>query len=366
MGKKILIVDDDPKELELLTGYLKVWEYEIITALDGKTALEIANDQKIDLVLLDAVMPDIDGFEVCKRLKANEKTKFLPVLIITSLIKEYRLLAINLGADEFLSKPIDKVELNVRVNSLLKTKSLHDQLEENYEKLEKLVKLKDDLSNTITHDINNLLGVIKNFLDLLSAKKETLTKSINEGLTIAMGVSNDLAYLISDFMDIQKMEESKLTLHLERTSVSDLIRDAVKKMEPIAGNAKVQLIKRDISQQFYAMIDKRLISRVLINLIINGIRSTPPGGSVEVELTSAEDALNVLVRDTGVGVLPEHQEIIFEKFVKIDNNAVSPGKGKGLGLAFCKLAVETHGGKIWVESEGRNKGSAFIFTLSGN
>lgn len=363
MNKKILIVDDTPADIDLAKGYLSVWGYEILTVSNGQDALKIANEQKIDLVLLDAVMPDIDGFEVCKKLKTEERTKFIPVLMITSLNKDYRLLAINLGADEFLSKPVDKIELTVRVNSLLRIKSLHDELEENYKTLKDLSKLKDDLSGTITHDINNLLTIMKNFLDYASCNQDVLPLPVKERLVIATRASDDLGSLISDFIDIKKMEESKLALHLEPVNVSEVIGGIIENLKLVALDKGIELQKQVIGSISDFSLDKRLICRVIINLIMNAIKSTPSGGKIEIIIQLEGAQLKFSVKDTGIGVPQEFKEKIFEKFFSLEDIETNSRRGKGLGLTFCKLAVEAHGGRIWVESEGKNKGSTFIFTL---
>ena len=362
MSARILIVEDNQEDKEAIEKYLKVWEYELVFVSSGEDALKVIENQKIDAVLLDVVLPGLDGFEVCSRLKGNEKTKLLPVIMLTSLEKDYRLLAINLGADEFLIKPIDKVELSVRLKSLLRIKSLQDQLEENYKKLEELLKLKDYLSVTVSHDINNLLFVIRGFFEIMSTEKEELPDPIKERLKIVREASDDLLSLISDFVDVKKLEENKLELHPEKTDLNELIRLKTEEMVFVAKDAGIKLSKQDINEALFCEIDKRLISRVLINLIVNGIKSTPAGGNIEVGAVVAGNDLKVWIKDTGVGIPPEYKEKIFEKFVSLDNKEIGSKRGKGIGLTFCRFAVEAHGGKIWVESEV-DKGSEFIFTL---
>lgn len=363
MNARILVVDDNREDIALLKESLSVWGHEIVITSSGEEALKIVKEQKIDAVLLDVVLPGIDGFEVCKRLKTDEETKFIPVLMITSLRKEYRLLAINLGADEFLPKPIDKVELNVRVNSLLRIKSLHDQLAANYKQLEELVKFKDYLSSTITHDINNHLTVIKSFLEIVSARKDALPDPVREGLVITVKACEGLISLVSDFIDVKRMEESKLSLHPEEADIIVLIRSAIEELNLIAKDAGVKLVKKETEENIAANMDKRLISRVLINLAINAIKATPRGGTVEIGVLRQDDGIKVFVSDTGIGILPENKEKIFEKFVTGESKDADSKIGKGLGLTFCKFAVEQHGGKIWVDSEGKDKGATFTFTI---
>ncbi|MDD5730697.1 MAG: hybrid sensor histidine kinase/response regulator [Candidatus Omnitrophica bacterium] len=360
----ILIVDDEPQNRELLQSLLLPLGYETLSASNGEEALSIINDKRIDLVLLDVMLPGMDGFQVCKAIKSNERTKVLPVVMVTVLKeKEDRIVSLELGADDFLSKPINKMELLARVRSLLRIKSLHDQLEQSYTKLKDLQKLKDDLSAMISHDINNFLAGIRGNLDLAFFEVDKLPEEVKRYLNVASECTNDIIKLVTDFMDINRMEENKLTLNKENLDINALISEAVGAMDSVAKEAGVELAGVKDNNPLYFKADKTLILRTITNLIINSIKFTPAGGKINVFCRQDPDGLRVWVKDTGSGIPKEYKERIFEKFSQVEVKQANLKKGRGLGLTLCKLAVEAHGGKIWVESEGKDKGSEFIFTI---
>lgn len=360
----ILVVDDDTNSNKLLVAHLEPCGYKVISAFNGEEALKIISNSEVDLVLLDIMMPGIDGLEVCRVIKNNEKTKFLPVVMVTSLQeREEKILSVESGADDFLTKPVNKAELMARVKSLLRIKLLHDELEKSYIQLKELQKLKDDLSAMITHDINNYLAGVKGNLDLMYFENDTFSDDVKRYLQVARECSDDMVTLVSDFMDISKMEENKLEPRLEDTDINVLVYHAIENTTAMAKNADIKLMSFKDSQSFYFKVDKSLISRVIVNLIINSIKFTPKGGIIEIKAEISGSDLRVSVKDSGSGILPEFSEKIFEKFSQIQTKQANLKRGRGLGLTFCKLAVEAHGGRIWVESEGKDKGSTFIFTI---
>jgi len=184
-NKTILIVDDDEKNIKLLKAYLQAEEYRIFQALNGEDALKMVNNFNPDVILLDVMMPGIDGFEVCKRLKTDEKTKMIPVVMVTALReREDRIKALEAGADDFLSKPVNKTELLVRVKSLLRIKSYHDQLLNSYkeialknERLKELERIKEGLTHMIIHDLNNPLSAIYGNLEMIKVENQNLSET---------------------------------------------------------------------------------------------------------------------------------------------------------------------------------------------
>ena len=223
-----------------------------------------------------------------------------------------------------------------------------------------------DILVILEHDINNLLGVVKGYLDLALLDKDSLCAKVKEGLVMARGAAEELSCLIFDFTDVAKMEEKKLSLNLEKTDINSIISGVIKKIRPLAIEERVDLKERLKKEAVYCNIDKILIPRVLINLISSAIKSTPERGSVNVTLDVNKNNLRVTVKDTGFWIPPDYRKKIFEKDALPVIRKVNLGRGYGLGLAFCKLAIEAHGGKIWVESEGKGKGSKFIFTIPRN
>jgi signal transduction histidine kinase len=279
--------------------------------------------------------------------------------------EEERIKGIDAGCDDFISKPFDKHELLARVRSLLRIKSMHNELENSYAKLNKLQLLKDNLVGLIVHDINNLLMITSINFRRAFVKREDFPEDIKKPLTLAGMHLEELAALVSDFVDIGKIEEGKISLNMEDVDINALLSSAIEKMSPTAQHSGIDLKKSDPDPQLHFKFDRGLILRIINNLILNAVKFMPKGGTIEVGADSFENGLRLFVKDTGMGIPPEYKEKIFEKFSQAEGEQANFKRGKGLGLTFCKLVVEAHGGKIWVESE-LGKGSAFYVTLPSN
>ena len=371
---KILIVDDEERNIKLLKAMLMADDYQCFCAVDGNEALETVNDIKPDLILLDVMMPGINGYEVCFRLKENEKTKMIPIVMVTALKeKEDRIRSINSGADDFISKPVDRIELLTRVKSLLRIKSYHDDLVESYRelaeknvKLQDLEKIKEGLTHMIIHDLNSPISTIMAGLELVQMDKENYYEDNPEIIKRCFNSCSEMILMIRSILDIHKMEEEKLNLDKKMIHTEEFINDVL-----VQFKAKVDL--EQISLSFSGngnipsiQVDGSLIKRVMSNLINNSLRHTPKGGKIEVavDFLPEKGSVCVKVKDNGDGLAPEYHKKIFEKFEQITLKKEGANLGtSGLGLNFCKLAIEAHGGKIWVESKGEGMGCTFSFML---
>jgi len=371
---KILIVDDEEKNIRLLKAMLMAEKYQIFEALSGEQALESVIAVNPDLILLDVMMPGINGFDVCRKLKRADETKIIPVVMVTALSeKEHRIKALEAGADDFLSKPVDRSELAVRVKSLLRIKTYHDELwasnreiAAQNEKLRELEKIKEGLTHMIIHDLNNPLSSIIGNLELILLKEPALSQNHLGHMNACLDYCRDLKDMILSLLEIHKLEEGKLKLDIELSDISELIAEVMQQSDFKAKEYQVILSANGSEEPCTIAVDRNLMRRVIANLLSNAIRHTPAGGSVEVktELLSTNESIRLQVIDTGNGVAPEYHQKVFDKFeqMHLKREGVMVGSS-GLGLAFCKMAVEAHGGKIWVESEGEGKGSTFQFTL---
>lgn len=362
--QKILCVDDEPKNLKLAADLLRLWGYEVLTVGDGKAALEVLKAAKPDLILLDIMMPKLDGYEVCRRIKSAKETQFIPVVMLTALSeKEDRIKSIETDADDFISKPFDKEELKARVKSLLRIKSLRDKLEESYEKLKQLESLKDSLTHMIIHDLNNPLTGITGNLQLLQMEiGKTLGDEQRNSLEAALLSGEDMKRMIENLLDINKMEEGKIKLRREDFKLDEAAREVVERMRPLALWENKSIFLEAGGQLPEISADKELVKRVIANLINNALKHIPQKGAIQVRAVfkSDERVFYLRVEDNGEGIPKEYLEKVFDKFAQVEDKMAKAGRG--LGLTFCKLAVEAHGGKIWVESEF-GKGSVFTFTL---
>jgi len=372
--QKILIVDDEERNIKLLKAYLMTKQYGIAEASNGEEALKMVNDFNPDLILLDVMMPGTDGFEVCKRLKQDEKTQMIPVIMVTALSgRKERIKALEVGVDEFLSKPVNRIELLVRVKSLLRIKSYHDELLNSYkeialknEKLKKLEGVREGLTHMIIHDLNNPLTAILGNLEIMKFDKENLLESQLDGIEKCLNYCADTRQLIKGILDVNRLEEGKLQPEKELTNITEMLADL---MEQFIGRAKmdhISVIFSNSGEVPSVRLDPNLIKRVIANLMSNAIRHTPKGGKIEVvtDFLADKNSLVFSVKDNGNGLAPDYHKRVFDKFeqVELKESGVKAGTG-GLGLTFCKMAIEAHGGEIWVESEGNGKGSTFSFIL---
>ncbi|MDA0746606.1 MAG: response regulator [bacterium] len=353
----VLVVDDNPQNVELLEAYLIPEKYNVITAFDGVEALEKVAESAPDIILLDVMMPRMNGYEVCQALKSDEKTRFIPIVMITALKElEDKIQSIEAGADDFLTKPFNKLELLTRIRSLIRVKRLHDTLEQSYIDLKELELTKDNLTQMIIHDLKNPLTGIKANLEIVGMEE---LKETQECLEAAQRSCDLLFNMIQDLLDISKMEEGQLNLNLETFPLSELIQALAREFEHPAKAEEKEIVPEVQSDLPPISGDRNLLYRTLSNLLINAIKHTTRKGTITVRAFQENDSARVEVADTGHGIPKDYREKIFEKFGQVESRQRS---GTGLGLTFCKMAVESHGGKIWVESvEG--EGSTFIFVI---
>ena len=313
------------------------------------------------------MMPGISGFEVCQNLKQDEKTKSIPIVMVTALReKEHRLKALESGADDFLSKPVDSTEVVIRVKSLLRIKSYHDEIAAKNDHLLELEKIKDGLIHMIIHDLRNPLWAVLGYLELLLLDKQQFNQNQTKLFESSIGCCQELKEMVDSLLDIYKMEEGQMKLNIEITDLEELIDASIQRFLIQATKKQIALSYDHSDRKLSIQVDPRIVKRVLANLINNAIRHTPSGGKIQVTAGSYQNNGNlyVEVKDTGNGIAPAYHTKIFNKFeqVKLQKSGISVGSS-GLGLAFCKLAVEAHGGRIWVESRGEGEGAIFQFTL---
>jgi signal transduction histidine kinase len=373
----LLIVDDEERNIRLLKALLAPQNYNLLHATHGEEALRQLAEHPPDMVLLDVMMPKINGFEVCRRLKQDEKTKTVPVILVTALSeKQHRIQALEAGADDFITKPVDQTELTVRVKSLLRIKSYQDEISDQLReiaaknaKLQELEKVRDGLAHMIIHDLRNPLTAISTYLQLFAMDADSLTQEHQERLGRCHFFCRELERMIQNLLDIGKMEEGKIQLNRETIDLSEVVGEVLERFTPTVEEKKIALSFSRNGDIPKISLDRSILKRVITNLVDNAIRYTPKGGTIAVSLDLApwEEVLCLSVKDSGSGLPAEYHQKIFDKFEQVTLKKEGDRAGSsGLGLTFCKMAVEAHGGKIWVESEGLGKGCTFRVHLPKN
>ncbi|MFH1673519.1 MAG: hybrid sensor histidine kinase/response regulator [Pseudomonadota bacterium] len=362
----IMVVDDEESNVRLLESFLIPRGYNVVKTYSGEEALRLLEEAAIDLVFLDIIMPGMSGFDVLREIKESEKNRFVPVVLLTGLAsKEHRIKGLEMGADDFMSKPFDATALLARTRSLLRIKSLHDRLQQSYEDLKRVEESKELMTHMIVHDLRSPLMVIHSSLELMSLEMED---HFSPDDIIAprniMRSCKRMAGLINNILDICKLEDGRLKLEYESIDISKLFYELINEYEgeTLAKKAKMYSRVEDNVREIKADID--IIIRVLENLISNAFKSIRDNGEVWLNAVFDEVAgsVRICVSDNGYGIPPEYLTKVFDKYEQVEMKKKGIVHHTGLGLTFCKMAVEAHGGHIWVESEPE-KGSAFTFTL---
>jgi two-component system, sensor histidine kinase and response regulator len=350
----VLVVDDDPRNRKLLEEYLLGGGYRVRMAHDGGSALAMAQEKAPDLVLLDVMMPDLSGLEVCRRLKADPATRLAQVVLVTALDgTPHRVEGLDTGADDYIAKPVRREEFMAKVRSLLRARRLLAELEEAREilaarnaKLEELEALKETLTQTLVHDLKNPLAAVLGNLELMERRVEDPTLQL---VRRSKAAAWRMHQMILNLLDVGALEEGKLLLHLEPVDAAALARKAVAEMEATAASRGIALSVRGDTGGPALRGDPAVLRRVLDNLLANAFEHAPSGTTVRVSIAECDEGIEVAVSDQGPGVPESYRERIFEKFQRLEQRRTVPGANRGLGLTFCRLAVEAHGGTIWVE-----------------
>ena len=309
--------------------------------------------------------PRATGFEVCRRIRRDPRTARIPVVFVTALNEPAdRIKAIEAGGDDFLTKPHNRQVLDARVRSLLRLKTAMDALEGNSRKMRELEKLRDDLMKMIVHDLKSpLTSVLATLEMLLDDEFGPLKAEQRRAIAEAEAKSEDLLGLIEDLLEVRRIEETTIALNLEPIApaafLNEIVHEWAHRFHQEGATASVDV--GDEAPVFDA--DKALLKRVFGNLVQNAILHS--AHAVTVQLSARPDAGGILftVADNGPGIPSEYQDIIFRKFEQVRSGTTPRPRSSGLGLAFCRLVVTAHGGRIWVQSAGAGQGSAFHVSL---
>ncbi len=350
----ILIVDDEEVARDILQGFLYRGGYRLAFASNGQEALTFVEQSPPDAILLDVMMPDIDGFEVCQRLKANKRWRHIPIILITALGgREELIRGLEAGADDFLFKPINDLELRARVRSLLRIKKQYDELQANLE-------MREDLAHMMVHDMRTPLGAILGYSELLLLQ-QSLMPEYADSIAKIHGQAQRLNSFINDMLMVAKMEADELILNPSEVDVSELVRKVKGSHEVMAASKRITLSLDLPPESRQISLDKNLFERLLDNLISNGLKYSPPGSKVKVKLehpATGKPQLRLQVFDQGEGIREEDRSRIFDKY-KVAT-LKEQGVQVGLGLAFCKMVVDAHQGHIFVAD---NQPNGSIFTV---
>lgn len=360
----ILVVDDTPENLTLLVGMLKEQGYRVRPVPSGALALQAAAAEPPDIILLDISMPEMDGYEVCRRLKADPRLKDIPVLFLTARTDiEDKVKSFEVGGVDHVTKPFQFAEVNARVKTHLELRRQKKEIEKNYQDLARLEALRDSLVHMLVHDLRSPLAALVGFLGFLKEAEAKFDQDQREDIEEALKAAKRMALMVTGVLDVNKLEAGKMTVHLGECDLTALGQEVIGSLSSITEGRSLEFTPPH--GEMKGWLDQGLIFRVLQNLIANALKFAPKNnGKVELRVEKKGEGVRLEVRDNGPGIPAEHHGRIFEKFGQVEGEATRRFISTGFGLTFCKLAVEAHGGQIGVESEA-GKGSIFWFTLPG-
>ena len=368
----VLVADDVEANVELLRDQLASLGCRVIHSVDGPSTLARCAEEHPDLCILDISMPPGDlgvdaretGFEVCRRLKRDPRTARIPVIFVSALNDASdRLKAIEAGGDDFLLKPHNRHVLGARVRSLLKLKGATDALEESLKRLREVQKARDDLMRMIVHDLKTPLTSMLATLEMLrDGDFGAIDERPARALSDVEGKAEDLLGLIQDLLDVSKVQEQPLVLSLEQIAPAALLAEVMFDWE-LRFRQEQTVARHEVADDAPVFrADKTLLKRVLANLVQNAITHSPV--PVTLTLAARRDPAGIVlsVSDTGPGIPDEYQDLVFQKFEQVRAANAPRVRSSGLGLAFCRIAVESHGGRIWLRSK-EGEGSTFHILL---
>jgi len=367
----ILIVDDNPTNRKVLYDYLAGMNHRVLVAEDGETAVEQALYSLPDLILLDIMMPGIDGFETCLRLKKNPATRDIPVIFMTALADTpYIVKGFSVGAVDYLTKPLQQDEVHVRVNTHIQIRRLQRELQREVETrraAEERLQLanagKDRFFGIIAHDLKNPMhGAVFFSQTLLEAIKKKGDADLKELAEIVHESASAVGRLLLDLLSWAEIQMNRVEVKAEQLNLGDLIALNVTLAQILARKKAISLENR-AAEEIAVLADGRMIDTVVRNLLGNAVKFTPPGGTIAIGVAAGPEPgqITVSVADTGVGIPADKIPGLFH-VGQPSTYGTAGESGSGLGLPLCKDMVEKNGGRIWVESEV-GKGSTFSFTI---
>ena len=360
MKGKILIVDDDANMRESVNDNLEVEGYETAQASSAAEAVAQVKKTRFDVILMDYNLTDGTGIDAIQQIRAlNTESQILMVTAHASL--DTALKAIQESVDDFLTKPVNFDHLKRAIAKSLEKMRLKQDLQNANDKNMRLSAMKSKFMSMASHDLSNSLMTLQVSFEMLSASLKPDEEQLKKMRYISNGIGQ-ISRLIEDLVDWASIEQGKFRLETNLFDAGSLVEETV--VGPQARAAVRGLILNTALESGLPTIaaDKKRLSQVLNNLLENAIRHTPKGGTVTV--TAAKDSAGVrfAVRDTGDGIAPDEVGKLFQSFYQGEKSASGGGR-LGLGLSISREIIDSHGGRIWVESEGLGKGAAFLFTV---
>ncbi len=377
MNANIVIVDDTPNNLRVLMGMLKDHGYTIRPAADGQHALATIQAELPDVILLDIMMPDMDGYQLCQRLKAEERTRDIPVLCISGLHDTVaKVKAFAVGAVDYITKPFQPQEVIARVETHLALRKLHRDLQQEIarrkhaeeelrlrnEQLEEANASKNKFFSILAHDLRGPIGTMGDLTELIIENIDRYSKEDLLKILRTEGESaNRLSMLMENLLNWARSQQRTIEYFPQAVGIEQLITRNVDLLSLNADKKHITL-DNEVQKGIFVYADFQMINTVILNLLSNALKFTKADGRIDISATPNGKFVEVAVADTGIGIPAQHLPKLFRLDANYHRRGTADEPSTGLGLLLCKEFIERHGGTIRVESEF-GTGTTVRFTL---
>ena len=357
----ILVVDDDPVVCALMRATLQSDGFEVIEASDGIEGCRMYREHRPDLLLVDLMMPRMDGFELCRELRSHPESAYVPIVVATSLDDVPSIArAYDAGATDFIPKPVNWLVLNHRVRYILRASRAFEELRRNQDRLiaakeaaEAANRAKSEFLANMSHELRTPLNAIIGFSGMMSDRMfGPLNERYLDYANIIGTSGRHLLAIITDILDLAKADADKLFLSEEQVDLDEVVELSSQIIHDMARRAEIDF-GTEIAKPLPELIgDPAKLTQILVNLLSNAIKFTAPGGKVRLRVERClHQGITFQVEDTGIGMSAEQIPIALAPFGQIETGLARKHDGVGLGLPLTKRLVELHGGTIEIDSE---------------
>ncbi|MDO9512807.1 MAG: hybrid sensor histidine kinase/response regulator [Bacteroidales bacterium] len=361
VAAKILIVDDNERNLQILEAMLRRIQAKVYPAMTGNDAIKIAQSIKPDLILLDIMMPEMDGFEVCKKIKKIKAIQDIPIIFISALDSyNNKINGFQSGGIDYITKPFNVEEVLARVKAHLLIRSQQQELEETNSRLREALGTKDRLFSIIAHDLQGPLSNLQNVLTLLTQMDLTEAQH-NDFLNEALDTAGNTQTLLRNLLFWAKSQRDEIDFKPHNIFIAIIVDDNIKLLNSLAREKNIS-ISSCIPPDLVCFADENMLSIIIRNIISNAIKFSNHKCKIRVDFTNTESELVIHIIDQGVGIPSNKVSELFNAATHFSTHGTSYEKGTGLGLLICREFIEKHRGRIWVESKD-GEGSTFSFSI---
>lgn len=360
----VLVVDDNPKNVQIIALILRELKYKIIIAVNGDNAIALVERARPDLILLDVMMPGMDGFEACEIIKSKPENKNIPVIFLTAMSEKVNIVkGFEVGGVDYITKPFNKEELTSRIKTHLELKFIRDELQKTTNHLTELNSIKDKIFSVIGHDLRSPIGSIKMTLDFLKGDlgKQYSIEDFRETIDVLAQTTDEVFGLLENLLGWAKSQSGNLAVLPEDIKVNELVNSIYLLHKGILHQKNVHF-EQHVDEGTIVYADLNMLKTVLRNLVSNAIKFTPKGGTISITTNNTREFTRIIVSDNGVGISAENMIKLFDDKQHLTTYGTDNETGSGIGLILCNSFVKKNNGRLLVESKV-GKGSSFTIEL---